>query len=539
MKIKVFLLAVALVVGVAGAPQSLAATSLLSMKVKQTPSASETLLTLYGTLKPNRSGAIVKIQVDTNGKWSTTRFSTKVTGVGTWRVTALATALNAQVRYRAVTEIAGKSLFSPIRAITIKQQPEFSNADPAQFIDLKGPGGRIHGTDVSRWQHPNDKPIDFVKKYEAGMRFVFIKASDTRERADRLAVKYAAMDHHAAQAAGLYTGFYHYAVLPDVSTNEEIKKDALAQAQKVAWRLASMGGYSDRDLPYALDLENRCVRYSSTGACQKNATRSAVTLWALTFLASLKEKTGRTPILYSYPAFLESSMERSPELAQYPLWLAQYGIDPANPINQPGVKPGGCFVHSWTGANCDSQWTVWQYSSCGIAPKYGVPGNRLDLNVFRGSPSSFLELVKGVWKPSLVDLMPQQEATTMSILNQSSTTTNRPVSLRVSVTRPTGLPVVTGSVKFVFDRSTTPEVRPTQRIVRETSGGWTVELRGVPAGSFKGKIVFEDVSGTHATSNTAVSFDVIQGPTPSPKPTPSPTATKKPATDSCRGQIKN
>ena len=301
-----------------------------------------------GTLKPNRSGATVKIQVDTNGKWSTTRFSTKVTRVGTWRVTALATALNAQVRYRAVTEIAGKSLFSPIRAISIKQQPEFSNADPAQFIDLKGPGGRIHGTDVSRWQHPNDKPIDFVKKYEAGMRFVFIKASDTRERADRLAVKYAAMDHHAAQAAGLYTGFYHYAVLPDVSTNEEIKQDALAQAQKVAWRLASMGGYSDRDLPYALDLENKCVRYSSTGACQKHATRSAVTLWALTFLASLKEKTGRTPILYSYPAFLESSMVRSPELAQYPLWLAQYGIDPANPINQPGVKPGGCFVHSWT-----------------------------------------------------------------------------------------------------------------------------------------------------------------------------------------------
>jgi GH25 family lysozyme M1 (1,4-beta-N-acetylmuramidase) len=430
-------------------------------------------------------------------------------------------------------------LYSPIRAITIKQLPELSNNDPAQFIDLKGPGGRIHGTDVSRWQHPNDKPIDFVKKYEAGMRFVFIKASDTRETADRLAVKYAAMDHHAAQAAGLYTGFYHYAVLPDVSTPEQIKQDALAQAQKVVWRLASMGGYSDRDLPYALDLENKCVRYSSTGACQKYATRSAVTLWALTFLASLKEKTGRTPILYSYPAFLEGSMVRSPELAQYPLWLAQYGIDPANPINQPGVKPGGCFVHSWTGANCDSQWTVWQYSSCGIAPKYGVPGNRLDLNVFRGTPASFLELVKGAWKPTLVDLMPQQEATIMTLINQSSTTTNKPASFRVSVTRPSGLPVVTGNVKFVFDKSTTPEIRPTQRIVRETSGAWTLELRGVAAGSFRGKIVFEDISGTHATSTSEVSFDVVQGPTPSPKPTPSPTATKKPTTDSCRGQIKN
>jgi GH25 family lysozyme M1 (1,4-beta-N-acetylmuramidase) len=539
MKIKVFLLTIALMLGIAGAPQSVAATSTLSMSVRQTPSASETLLTLFGTLKPNRSGTPVKIEVDIAGKWSSTRFSTKVTKVGTWKVTALATALDAKVRYRAVSVVNGKSLYSPIRSIVVKQQPEITNADPAQFIDLLGPGGRIHGADVSRWQHPNDKQIDFVKMYEAGMRFVFIKASDTRESADLLAVKYAAMDHHAAQAAGIYTGFYHYAVLPDVSSNEEIKRDALAQAQKVVWRLASMGGYSERDLPYALDLENKCVRYSATGACQKYATRSAVTLWATTFLASLKEKTGRTPILYSYAAFLEGSMSRSPELAQYPLWLAQYGIDPANPINQPGLKNIGCYVHSWTGANCDSQWTVWQYSSCGIAPKYGVPGTRLDLNVFRGTPSSFLDLAKGSWTPSLVDLMPQREPTVLTVLTQSSTTTNKYVTFKVNVARPDGSPVVTGNVKLLFDKSTTPEVRPRQTIVRETSGVWTLALRDVPAGTYLGKIKFQDVSGTHEDSIFPVTFTVAQGPTPSPKPTPSPTATKKPTTDGCRGQIKN
>ena len=539
MKIKVFLLTIALMLGIAGAPQSVAATSTLSMSVRQTPSASETLLTLFGTLKPNRSGTPVKIEVDIAGKWSSTRFSTKVTKVGTWKVTALATALDAKVRYRAVSVVNGKSLYSPIRSIVVKQQPEITNADPAQFIDLLGPGGRIHGADVSRWQHPNDKQIDFVKMYEAGMRFVFIKASDTRESADLLAVKYAAMDHHAAQAAGIYTGFYHYAVLPDVSSNEEIKRDALAQAQKVVWRLASMGGYSERDLPYALDLENKCIRYSATGACQKYATRSAVTLWATTFLASLKEKTGRTPILYSYAAFLEGSMSRSPELAQYPLWLAQYGIDPANPINQPGLKNIGCYVHSWTGANCDSQWTVWQYSSCGIAPKYGVPGSRLDLNVFRGTPSSFLDLAKGSWTPSLVDLMPQREPTVLTVLTQSSTTTNKYVTFKVNVARPDGSPVVTGNVKLVFDKSTTPEVRPRQTIVRETSGVWTLALRDVPAGTYLGKIKFQDVSGTHEDSIFPVTFTVAQGPTPSPKPTPSPTATKKPTTDGCRGQIKN
>jgi GH25 family lysozyme M1 (1,4-beta-N-acetylmuramidase) len=539
MKLKIYLLAVSLIVAVVGAPQSIAASSALSMSIRQTPSASESLLTLYGNLTPNRSGTTVKIQVDTDGKWTTTRFTTKVTKVGTWKVTALATALNAKVRYRAVSVISGKNLYSPIRSITVKQQPEISNADPAQFIDLTGPGGRIHGADISRWQHPNDKAIDFVKMYAAGMRFVFIKASDTRESADLLAVKYAAMDHHAAQAAGIYTGFYHYAVLPDVTSADDIKKDALAQAQKVVWRLASMGGYSDRDLPYALDLENKCVRYSSSGACQKYATRSAVTLWATTFLASLKEKTGRTPILYSYASFLESSMTRTPELAQYPLWLAQYAIDPANPINQPGLKPGGCYVHSWTGENCDSQWTVWQYSSCGIAPKYGVPGNRLDLNVFRGTPSSFLDLTKGSWTPTLVDLMPQQEPTVLTVVDQSSSTTNKLVTFKVNVVRPNGSPVVTGSVKLVFDKATTPQSKPIQTILRETSGVWTLALKGVLAGTYAGKVLFEDISGTHAESTFPVTFTVTQGATPTAKPTPSPTATKKPTTDGCRGQIKN
>jgi GH25 family lysozyme M1 (1,4-beta-N-acetylmuramidase) len=539
MKVKIFLLVVSLIVAIAGSPQANAATSTLSMTIRQTPSASEKLLTLYGNLKPNRTGTVVKIQVDTNGKWSTTRFSTKVTKVGTWKVTALATALDATVRYRAVSVIAGKSVYSPIRSITVKQQPEISNTDPAQFIDLMGPGGRIHGADISRWQHPNDKAIDFLKMYQAGIRFVFIKASDTRESSDLLSIKYAAMDHNAAQAAGIYTGFYHYAVLPDVTDADGIKKDALAQAQKVVWRLAAMGGYGEKDLPYALDLENNCVRLSSSGVCQKYATRSAVTLWATTFLASVKEKTAKTPILYSYANFLESAMVRSPQLAEYPLWLAQYAIDPANPINQPGLKAGGCYVHSWTGENCDSQWTVWQYSSCGIASKYGVPGSRLDLNVFRGTPSTFLDLAKGSWIPTLVDLMPQLEPTVLTVVDQSSSTTNKLVTFKVNVVRPSGTPVVTGSVKLVFDAGTTPSVKPVQTILRETSGVWTLAVKGVPAGTFSGKVLFQDVSGTHADSAFPVTFIVTQGPTPTPKPTPSPTATKKPTTDGCKGQIRN
>ena len=538
MKTKIIALVFALTLSVFITPAT-AVTSSLTMNLRQTPNATEVLITLYGNLKPTKSGTTVKIQVDSNGKWETTRFSTKVSKVGTWRVTALATALEAKVRYRAVAVVSGKSIYSAIRAIEIKQQPEISNVDPALFIDLLGPGGRIHGADISRWQHPNDAQIDFAKMYAAGVRFVFIKASDTRDSADQLAIKYAAMDHNAAQAAGIYTGFYHYAVLPDVTDPEDIKKDALAQAQKVVWRLASLGGYGEKDLPYALDLENKCVKVSTSGACQKYATRTAVTLWATTFLAAVKEKTGRTPILYSYANFLESSMVRSTELAQYPLWLAQYAIDPANPINQPGLKSIGCYVHSWTGANCDSQWTVWQYTSCGIADKYGVPGSRLDLNVFRGTPYAFLDLAKGTWTPTLTDLMPIQEPSTLTVLDQSATTTNKLVTFKVSVVRPSGLPVVTGGVKLVFDKTTLPDPKPAQTIVRETSGVWTLAVKGVPAGSYIGKVLYQDVSGTHADSSFPVTFTVTQGPTPTPKPTPSPTATKKPTTDGCKGQIKN
>ena len=539
MKIRAVITAIALTLLLIESPQVQAASSSLTLSLQQTPSATDSVVTFYGTIKPARSGLSVKIQGNTSGSWKSTRFTTKTTKAGTWKIVAVATSFDVPIKYRAQVNIAGKITNSPIRTITMKKLPQISTLDPSLAVESFGPGGRIHGADVSRWQHPNDKPIDFSVAYASGLRFVMIKASDTRDEADALALKYLIMDHAAAQAAGLYTGFYHYAILPDVSDSDGIIRDATAQAQKVLWRLAAIGGYTERDLSYALDLENKCVRVSSSGACQKYASRAAVTLWAETFLGLLKEKTGRTPILYSYSNFLESSMNKSAKLAQYPLWLAQYALDPFNPINQPGIKAAGCYVHSWTGANCDSQWTIWQYTSCGIAPKYGVPGTRLDLNIFRGSASDFLNLTKGTWAPSLVDLMPNNEPTQMVINAQSASTTNKLVTFKTTVTRPDSNPVVTGAVKLVFDAATAPKTRPVQTVLRATSGEWTLAIKGVPAGTYSGKVVYTDVSQTHAESSQSVTFTVVQGPTPSPSAAPTKQPTKKPSVDSCKNQIKN
>jgi lysozyme len=407
----------------------------------------------------------------------------------------------------------------------------------ADDLSLIGPGDRLHGADVSRWQHPNGKPINFKKMHDAGLSFVMIKASDTRYESDRLALKYVRMDRKAAQAAGVYTGFYHFAILPNVSTPAAVKKDAQAQAQKVLWRLADLGGYNDMDLPYALDLETRCIQWSSSGACMKNATRSAATLWSKTFLKTLKEKTGRTPILYSSPSFLETALNRDKELNSYPLWIAHYAIDPAEPDAKPNVKPGGCFVHSWTTKECSADWTMWQYTSCGIAPKYGVPGHRLDLNVFSGGREKFLALLTGTWQPDPIDVMPKNETSTIVISSFSATTTNKNVIINVEVKRPDSTPVVTGTVRYYFapENATVPAV--VQNVERETSGIWKLSISGIPAGSWVGHVGFTDETGTHAEVKTPLSLDILQGPTPAPKPSKKPA--KKPSKDSCRNQIKN
>ena len=517
-----------------------AATSKISMSLKQTPGGEEPIVTLYGTLKPAKSGVKVSVQIQLDGKWQDTRFSSKTARVGTWRVIAVATALDAKVKYRAKAKIGSKFVYSNSKSITVRSIPEISEASSVAVIDQLGPGGRIHGADISRWQHPNDAPINFEKMYGAGIRFVIIKASDTRDDSDALALKYVMMDRSAAQAAGIFTGFYHYAVLPDVKTDQQVIVDAQTQAQKALWRLGALGGYNERDMPYALDLENNCVRLSGK-TCARYLPKTQITLWAKTFLKIIKEKTDRTPIIYSYPSFLEGAMMRDEELRQYPLWLAQYAINPADPLAQPGLKNGGCYVHSWTTANCSSTWTIWQYSSCGIAPKYGVPGSRLDLNVFRGSPSTFLDLIKGKWLPDVADQMPKNEATSITYKNLKFSTADKPVSVEVDVIRPDGRPVVTGTVRFYVNPLTPINPKPTQTVVRATSGSWKLSIKGIPEGAWTGEIGFVDATGTHAVSKTPIEFTVGQAlpisPTATPKPTPAPS--KKPVTDSCKYQIKN
>jgi GH25 family lysozyme M1 (1,4-beta-N-acetylmuramidase) len=371
--------------------------------------------------------------------------------------------------------------------------------------------------------------------YNAGIRFVMIKASDTRDDADALALKFLLMDRNAAQAAGIYTGYYHYTILPNTTDEAAVIRDAQAQAQKAIWRLSSLGGYTDRDLPYALDLENNCVLLSGS-ICRKYAPKKLVTLWAETWMETMYSKTGRKPFFYSYPTFLEQAMVRSEKLREYPLWKAQYGVDPADPTAEPGRKIFGCFVHSWSTANCSSLWQIWQYSSCGIGEMYGVASARIDLNVFRGNTFSFLQLTKGDWVPQTGDYLPVNEPTSLLVTGVRASTTDKRTAITVEVKRPNNQPVVTGTVAFKLVND--PASKVTQSPVRDAAGVWTLYLSKLPAGITSGSVIYVDQTNTHAGSEQLITFELIQGPEPTETPTTKPKPIRPPV-DTCKNQIVN
>ena len=401
-------------------------------------------------------------------------------------------------------------------------------------IVAAGPGDHIHGMDISYWQHPSGSTIDFKKMYAQGIRFVMIKGADAHDVADAQALKYLKIDRPAAQAARLYTGFYYYAYLPDSTDLAYIIKDANAQAQKVIWRLSSIGGYNFRDLPISLDLENNCVRSAVNGNCSKYMSRANVTLWAKTWLAAVTAKTNRKPFLYSYANFLEQVLTRDTALRQYPLWMAHYTLDPAN--SQPNQKSVGCYAHAWSNANCTAQWQMWQYTSCGIAGKYGVPGGRVDLNVFSGTSRQFLALMGRTWVPDVTDLLPVNEETTMTMSDPIATDTNAPVKVTADVNRPDGTPVVAGTIKWQSADSTLPN--GVQTVARAASGRFVLSITGLPAGTYVGSINFVDITGTHASNQLPMTFTIAQGATPTPTPKPTISKTPKPPTDGCAGQIR-
>lgn len=503
----------------------------VSLGISHTPDAVAPLLSLYGRVSPARKGVNISVQIHAGKGWVDSRVTATTTKAGTWTIRQPITTPSTTVNYRVIASYRGSTVVSKSRKFAIKSSAGLQDL-VAPTVDQLGPGGRIWGKDISRWDHPNGAPIDFQKMYNAGIRFVIIKASDTNDAADSLAAKWMPEDRIAAQAAGIYTGFYHYSYLPNSTDPNVIIADATAQAQKAVWRLASVGGYTERDLPYALDLEEACIQKNSAGSCIKLATRANVTLWALTWLRVVKERTGRAPMVYASPAFIERFLTRTPELRQYPLWLAHYGVSPHDPVAFPGQRTAGCYVTAWSTGTCSMDWTIWQYASCAKAVDFGIQRSMSDVNVFRGKPEEFIALTSGNWVPQESDVLPVNDITQASARVTTSTTTDEPVSIAVDVIASNGLPVYTGSLKVVLDLPLgAPPLAPNITVTRQAMGTWTLRASAIPAGIWTGRVTYSDSTGVYAPTSAEISFTLGVGtkPVATPSPTPSLTPTASPS----------
>lgn len=188
---------------------------------------------------------------------------------------------------------------------------------------------RIEGIDVSHWEGD----IDFQEVKRAGIRFVYMKASE--------GVSYIDPDfernYREARKARLKIGFYHY-----VTAGSE--EEARAQARHFA---DVIWGKVYHGCP-VMDFES----FDSLTKDQINDVSTA-------FLRELREVTGKRVAIYSDANNATNTFDA--RLAVYPLWIADYGVA------RPDMR------NHW------KRWAGWQYTDAGRVE--GIRG-RVDRNYF-------------------------------------------------------------------------------------------------------------------------------------------------------------
>lgn len=199
------------------------------------------------------------------------------------------------------------------------------------------------GIDVSAYQ----ENVDWATVANQGVFYCFAKATEGATSVDdKFARNWAGM-----RSVGIVRGAYHF-FRPG--------RDPVAQADNY---LRAVGRIEPFDLPPVLDLE-----------ITDGLSVSAIVDRALAWMSTIEGKTGRKPILYTFPSFWEEKLGNPSQFAQYPLWIANFGT------RTPYVPK------TWR------SWTFHQYSETGTIR--GIVGN-VDLNQSNGDFDELQALLTG------------------------------------------------------------------------------------------------------------------------------------------------
>lgn len=245
---------------------------------------------------------------------------------------------------------------------------------PLLTLALVGTGStvtwaNVDGIDIARYQHPNGASIDWDAVRNDGKRYVIVKATEGRSYTN----PYFRGDFSDALAAGVVHGAYHFA-RPDASAG-----DAAAEARYYVSVAGTMQGRNS--LPPVLDLE-----------ANGGLSDAAMVEWVRTWLTTVENLTGRTPMIYTGRFFWNGQTGNNTTFTRYPLWIAHY-----TSASAPNLPVG------WT------HYTMWQWTSSGSVA--GIQG-RVDLNRFAGTEGDLAAFSNGL-------------ATTLSLRSSDSGTQTR------------------------------------------------------------------------------------------------------------------
>lgn len=200
----------------------------------------------------------------------------------------------------------------------------------------------VHGLDISHHQDVID--WDVLAREE--ISFLFIKATEGGDHKDTQFTR----NWQRAGDLGIARGAYHFFTF--CKTGAEQARNYIETVP-----------VSKNSLPPVIDLE-------FGGNCSARPPKEEVLSEIADFARIVKQKYGRTPIIYatrqSYESFLED------EDIEYPIWIR-------NVYHKPTLPDG-------------KEWAFWQYANRGRL--YGIAGF-VDFNVFNGSPEEFEVFVSG------------------------------------------------------------------------------------------------------------------------------------------------
>ncbi|GAJ96049.1 GH25 family lysozyme [Rhizobium rhizogenes] len=135
------------------------------------------------------------------------------------------------------------------------------------------------------------------------------------------------------------------------------------------------GGFLPGDLPPVMDLEWDVTAAQPVDQWRGQPTDKIVQN-ALAFLSRVKERTGRTPIIYTALSWWTDKTipsSRFKEFKEYPLWIADY--NPKRKLSETPAVPNG------------AQTVLWQFSDRAHLNS-GFSGG-LDASIFYGSEADF------------------------------------------------------------------------------------------------------------------------------------------------------